>query len=137
LLHPDVINPLQDLSLDAVKAGFQLRLASSYRNFPRQLLIWNQKASGARAVLDSNSQIINILSLTDDEKLWAILRWSALPGASRHHWGTDIDVYDSSRMSPDYQLQLTLEETIEPGPFAEFHLWLSEKLKEKTCPFFR
>lgn len=136
-LHPDVINPLQDLSLEAAQAGFQLTLASSYRNFSRQLLIWNQKASGVRAVLDSNSQTINIVSLTDDEKLWAILRWSALPGASRHHWGTDVDVYDSSRINPDYQLQLTLEETIEPGPFAEFHLWLTEKLTEKNGPFFR
>jgi LAS superfamily LD-carboxypeptidase LdcB len=136
-LHPDLINPLQDLSLDAAQAGFELVLASGYRNFSRQLLIWNQKASGSRAVLDSNSQPMNILSLTDDEKLWAILRWSALPGASRHHWGTDVDVYDKSRMEPDYQLQLTLQETIEPGPFAEFHLWLTDKLTGKDCPFFR
>jgi LAS superfamily LD-carboxypeptidase LdcB len=137
LLHPDVINPLQDLSLDATRAGFNLTLASGYRNFSRQLLIWNQKASGARAVLDSNSQPINILSLPEDKKLWAILRWSALPGSSRHHWGTDIDVYDRSRIDADYQLQLTLEETIAPGPFAGFHLWLTEKLTEKNCPFFR
>jgi LAS superfamily LD-carboxypeptidase LdcB len=136
-LHPDLINPLQDLSLEAARAGFQLTLASGYRNFSRQLLIWNQKASGIRAVLDSNSRTINIMTLADDEKLWAILRWSALPGSSRHHWGTDVDVYDKSRMSPDYQLQLTLEETIEPGPFAEFHQWLTEKLAEKNCPFFR
>ncbi len=38
----------------------------------------------------------------------AILRWSALPGASRHHWGTDIDVYDRGCSSgAAYALQLT------------------------------
>jgi LAS superfamily LD-carboxypeptidase LdcB len=136
-LHPDVIKPLEDLMLEATGAGFQLTLASGYRNFSRQLSIWNQKASGARAVLDSNSLPINVTSLSDDEKLWAILRWSALPGASRHHWGTDVDVYDRSKIDVNYQLQLTLEETMKNGPFAEFHLWLTQRLMEKNCPFFR
>jgi len=30
--------------------------------------------------------------LGERERMYAILRWSALPGASRHHWGTDIDL---------------------------------------------
>jgi LAS superfamily LD-carboxypeptidase LdcB len=137
-LHPDVIVPFQDLSHAAAQAGFLLTLASGYRNFSRQLLIWNQKVSGLRPVYDfEGNNIVNMTILSDDEKLWAILRWSALPGASRHHWGTDIDVYDKSRINPDYELQLTRAETVEPGPFAEFHLWLTEKLSEKNCPFYR
>ncbi len=136
-LHPDVIVPLQELSRVAAEAGFLLALASGYRNFSRQLLIWNQKVSGARAVYDSEGNIVNMTILSDDEKLWAILRWSALPGASRHHWGTDVDIYDRSKIDANYQLQLTVAETVEPGPFAEFHLWLTEKLAEKNCPFYR
>ncbi len=136
-LHPDVIKPLEDLTIAAAEAGFQLTLASGYRNFSRQLLIWKQKALGLRSVLDSNGQPINIASLTDDEKMWAILRWSALPGASRHHWGTDVDVYDRSTIDVNYQLQLTLEETQADGPFAAFHLWLTKQLTEKRSPFFR
>ncbi|MBK8187087.1 MAG: M15 family metallopeptidase [Cellvibrio sp.] len=136
-LHPDVIVPLQELSRVAAEAGFLLALASGYRNFSRQLLIWNQKVSGARAVYDSEGNIVNMTILSDDEKLWAILRWSALPGASRHHWGTDVDIYDRSKIDANYQLQLTVAETVEPRPFAEFHLWLTEKLAEKNCPFYR
>lgn len=136
-LHPDVIVPLQDLSRVAAEAGFLLTLASGYRNFSRQLLIWNQKASGLRPVYDSKGNIVSMTILSDDEKLWAILRWSALPGSSRHHWGTDIDVYDQSKIDANYQLQLTTEETQANGPFAEFHSWLTAELTEKNCPFFR
>jgi LAS superfamily LD-carboxypeptidase LdcB len=136
-LHPDVVIPLQELSSDAEQFGFQLTLASGYRNFSRQLFIWNQKASGMRVVLDSSGLPLELMSLTDDEKLWAILRWSALPGSSRHHWGTDVDVYDRSKIDSDYQLQLTVKETEEGGPFAEFHHWLTRKLTEKNCPFYR
>lgn len=137
LLHPDVILPLQDLSIDATKAGFVLTIASSYRNFARQLSIWNQKALGTRPVLDSSGNVIDMQFLSDAEKMWAILRWSALPGASRHHWGTDIDVYDRSKIDETYRVKLTVDETELPGPFAEFHLWLTDKLMEPDCPFFR
>ena len=38
------------------------------------------------------------------------MRWSAIPGSSRHHWGTDLDVYDAAAVTPDYQVQLTPQE---------------------------
>lgn len=136
-LHPDVIEPLQNLSSAAAREGFVFAVASGYRNFSRQLAIWNQKALGMRLVLDSFGNPIDMQLLTDDKKLWAILRWSALPGSSRHHWGTDVDVYDRSKIDENYQLKLTLDETEASGPFAEFHLWLTEKLQGKDCPFFR
>lgn len=136
-LHPEVIQPLENLSVAAAKAGFILTLASGYRNFSRQLVIWNQKALGVRPVLNSSGNVIDMQFLSDDEKLQAILRWSALPGASRHHWGTDVDLYDRSKIDETYQLKLTVDETEPPGPFAEFHLWLTDKLGEKDCPFFR
>ena len=36
--------------------------------------------------------------------------YSALPGASRHHFGTDLDIYDTRPIDDDYQLQLTPDE---------------------------
>ncbi|MET0355487.1 MAG: M15 family metallopeptidase, partial [Cellvibrio sp.] len=123
--------------IDSAKnAGFDLRVASGFRSFERQLHIWNSKANGIRPVLDETGNTININMLNDDEKVFAILQWSALPGASRHHWGTDIDVYDASRMAPGYELQLTLAETEDGGPFAEFHLWLTQEL-EQGSDFYR
>lgn len=136
-LHPLAVEPLQSLALAAEKAGFALAVASSYRSFDRQLSIWNNKARGLRPVLDSAGGPLDISCLSDREKIFAILRWSALPGASRHHWGTDLDIYDSSRISVDYSLQLTVEETEGEGPFAEFHQWLSAELECNSRGFIR
>lgn len=136
-IHPQLLTPLINLTNKAKVAGFDLRVASGFRSFERQLLIWNNKANGLRPVLDETGQLIDINQLCDDEKVFAILRWSALPGASRHHWGTDIDIYDASRINDDYQLQLTVEETQDDGPFAEFHCWLSQELENNTNDFYR
>ena len=137
LLHIAAVQPLRNLAKAAETVGFCLQVASSYRNFERQLLIWNHKANGLRAVLDSNGEPIDMTKLTDKEKVFAILRWSALPGASRHHWGTDLDIYDSSRVSPNYSLQLTVAETQHDGPFAPFHEWLTVELTTKAQGFYR
>lgn len=136
-LHPAAMAALQHLAQRARAQGFELKVASSYRSFERQLLIWNNKARGLRPVLDDNGKAIILENLSPYEKIVAILRWSALPGASRHHWGTDLDVYDSSRLSSDYQLQLTVEETEADGPFAEFHRWLSKEMQRPGCSFYR
>jgi len=135
-IHPQILNPLIELTDKAKSAGFDLRVASAFRSFERQLLIWNNKVSGLRPVLDKTGTAIDINSLNDDEKVFTILHWSALPGASRHHWGTDVDVYDASRMPEGYELQLTLEETENGGPFAEFHQWLTQELQGGSS-FFR
>lgn len=136
-IHAHVLTALLGLIEKAKTAGFDLRVASGFRSFERQLLIWNNKANGLRPVLDEAGQVMDLSQLSDDEKVYAILRWSALPGASRHHWGTDIDVYDASRIPDDYSLQLTVEETQGDGPFAEFHRWLSRELQESSQDFYR
>jgi len=136
-IHPQVLNSLMEIIARAAAAGFDVQIASGFRSFERQLLIWNGKANGLRPVLDEFGQVIDLNNLNDDEKVYAILRWSALPGASRHHWGTDIDVYDASRIDDSYQLQLTVEETENGGPFAEFHAWLSQDLQQNPQEFFR
>lgn len=39
----------------AAKAGFKLQSASAFRDFSRQQLIWNEKFTGKRPVLDKQS----------------------------------------------------------------------------------
>lgn len=136
-LHPHVLPALQDLYSSAATAGFHLAIASGYRSFARQLHIWNQKAEGLRPVLDSDGVPLDMSQLSDDKKMFSILRWSALPGTSRHHWGTDLDVYDLSRINTDYQVQLTIDETEGDGPFADFHRWLTAELEQQSSSFFR
>jgi LAS superfamily LD-carboxypeptidase LdcB len=137
-LQPALAAPVQALAEAAAQAGYRFEVASGFRSFERQLGIWNAKAKGERPVLNDQGAPLDMGRLNDRERVFAILRWSALPGTSRHHWGTDLDVYDSSRFPPDYRLQLTVEETREDGPCAEFHVWLSEYLRSPDNPgFFR
>ncbi len=137
-IHQALFAPLEMLADAAERAGFAMRLASAFRSFDRQLAIWNAKASGARPVLDSNGVPLDVAALDEAALVHAILRWSALPGSSRHHWGTDVDVYDARGLSNGQTLQLTRAETEAGGPFAAFHRWLDEYLASAQNPgFFR
>lgn len=136
LLHPYALAPLLELknaAKDEINADLQI--VSSYRNFERQQLIWDAKIKGERKVLDDQDNIINKKDLSLEEYLLKVLRFSAIPGASRHHWGTDFDIYDANKISKE-NLQLTHSECIENGPCAELHLWLDHYLKS-THNFFR
>jgi len=135
LIHKEAIASLKTMREEAVAAGFSLKLASGFRSFDQQLNIWNKKALGLRPLLDSSGLALDYSTLTSTEIVYAILRWSALPGASRHHWGSDIDVYDSSRMPEGYKVQLVPQESGPGGIFEEFHLWLDDNLKHFN--FFR
>ena len=48
----------------------------------------------------------------------AILLWSALPGASRHHWGRTSTSSTGPRSPPDYRPQLIAKEFAPAGPFS-------------------
>ncbi|MDX1734889.1 MAG: M15 family metallopeptidase, partial [Halioglobus sp.] len=106
----EVAEAFAALRRDAASAGFDLAIASSFRSFSRQLAIWNGKAAGRRPVLDDSGDEVQVRALEPGQLLRAILRFSAIPGASRHHWGTDMDVFDGSAMPEDYQLQLSPRE---------------------------
>ena len=136
-LQAEVLAALHELRARAAAAGFDMRVASGYRSFARQLLIWNNKAMGLRPVLDDRGLALDIARLGERELAFAILRWSALPGASRHHWGTDLDVYDAAAMPAGYQLQLTQAETRGDGVFAPFHRWLDSELQRPEAVFYR
>lgn len=119
----------QAMADSAAKDGIKLAICSAYRPFDRQLAIWNAKASGKRAVLDINEQPVDISPLSDDELVDLILLWSALPGASRHHWGTDIDVFDAEQIEAK-SLRLVEAEYRDGGPCAQLHQWLVANAKD-------
>jgi len=112
----------------AAKAGFKLQSASAFRDFSRQQLIWNEKFTGKRAVLDTQSVPLDISLLNEGELCEAILHWSALPGASRHHWGTEIDIYDPFRLPSGQSLQLEPWEYETGGYFSELNQWMSDNM---------
>ncbi len=63
----------------ALKDGIELRITSASRNFFTQRVIWENKWRNSRVPA-------GIARVRD------ILKYSSVPGISRHHWGTDIDL---------------------------------------------
>ena len=132
LLHPSAVSAYLEMRAAAKSQGIVLAIASGFRSFERQLSIWNRKWSGALMLRDQSGRELDVTALTDDEKLAAILHWSALPGSSRHHWGTDLDVYDPTEFTnTDRQLQLVPSEYCDPqGPCFSLWQWLTEHASE-------
>jgi len=135
-LHNKVVEPWKHLVASAKKDGFDLAIASGFRGFERQQYIWDAKICGKRPVLDDQSREIDISRLLPLEKVKRVMRWSALPGASRHHWGTDIDIYDRAAVPKDYKVQLIAEEYTGDGPFAAMSAWLVDYLQQEQAPSF-
>ena len=123
-LHPEAAQALLAMRAAARADGMQLAVVSAFRDFRRQVAIWDGKFSGTRTVFDRHGQAVDWRGLADSAKVRAILQWSALPGASRHHWGTDFDVIDSAAVGQSYRPQLTAEEFAARGVFAKLGSWL-------------
>jgi len=112
----------------AAATGIDLVAASSFRDFARQLAIWNDKWRGERPLLDRAGRPLEVAGLDAAARIDAILCWSALPGGSRHHWGSDVDVFDAAAMPAGYRVQLVPEEYAGAGVFARLTPWLDENM---------
>ena len=135
LVHEEIKDDLQDLVRAAEKNGFRLVVASGFRHFERQRALWNEKLQYRRPVLDEKGHLVTLEDKSPKQKLEALLRFSALPGLSRHHWGTDVDVFNAAALRPEERIQLTPQEAQEGGSQASFCQWLASALDQSA--FFR
>lgn len=88
-LRKDTYKAFQQMHEAAQKDGIQLVIISATRNFESQKSIWEAKWTGQRLVDDEDiSQTIP----EPRQRALKILEYSSMPGSSRHHWGTDIDL---------------------------------------------
>ena len=119
----------------ASHAGIDLVPVSSYRDFARQTMLWNRKWRGERPLYDRAGRPLEHAALGESELVDAILCWSAIPGGSRHHWGSDLDVIDAAAMPQGYQVQLLPDEYAADGVFARLTGWLDANMNRYG--FFR
>ncbi len=82
----------------AAKDGWELVLVSGYRSFEGQRLLWNRYFK--RATKDETG---------DDQKMVkTVMRYTSVPGFSRHHWGTDLDISEKTLrgqlLTPDEEI---------------------------------
>lgn len=126
--HPKVAEAFMDMRAEARLAGIDLLPFSSFRDFKTQLRIWNDKYLGRKPLYDETGRVRDYASLSEEEVIRHILDWSALPGGSRHQWGTEIDVVDAAAMPEGYEPKLLPEEVREGGIFHSLHGWLDANI---------
>jgi len=124
VLHPAAAVALTRMRAAALAAGIDIAAASSFRDFETQRRIWNEKWTGRRPLYDGAGRRLVAARLRPAARVLAILTWSAPPGASRHHWGTDVDLYDRAALPAGATLELVPAEYGPAGPFAALSAWL-------------
>ena len=110
-LLPEADRAFQEMSAAAQKQGITIKVVSSYRSFERQKSIWNRK------FLRFKSQ-----GLKDGEAIAKIIEYSTLPGTSRHHWGTDLDIIDAE--PPEEGDVLLPHKFHDNGPYNTLREWM-------------
>lgn len=134
-LHFEVVTSFLAMRDAARRGGIDLQAVSSHRDYDRQVTLWNRKWRGERPLYARDGRLLDRAALSEPQLVDAILAWSALPGGSRHHWGTDVDVVDGAAMPDGYQVQLLPEEYAADGVFARLTAWLDRNMER--FGFFR
>lgn len=96
----------------ALKDSIQIKIVSSFRSFTQQKNIWNEKY--LRYTKEGNTPI---------QAIEKIIEYSTIPGTSRHHWGTDIDIIDGGVIDPDDDV-LQTQFFDEPNIYKPLKTWL-------------
>jgi D-alanyl-D-alanine carboxypeptidase len=92
LLRKDAYESFVKMAEAAKAEGITLTIISATRNFEKQRGIWEGKWTGSRLIENG----ANAAKKYPNPKTRAlkILEYSSMPGSSRHHWGTDVDLND-------------------------------------------
>lgn len=81
-LRRDTLGALLAMTQEATRSGISLWVVSGFRGFEDQRRIWDNK-------------FFNLFAKSHPDELSRvrhILEYSSMPGSSRHHWGTDLDL---------------------------------------------
>lgn len=89
LMHREAYEAFQKMWEAAEADGIELKILSATRNFDYQKGIWERKWNGQRQV---EGHALPDWLPNPVARARKILEYSSMPGTSRHHWGTDIDL---------------------------------------------
>ncbi len=93
-LQKEASKSFEAMKKEAAKEKIKLHITSGYRSYNKQIEIWNGKYDRYSAK-----------GLKGLELIRKITEFSAMPGTSRHHWGTDADILDISVLQPKNPLE--------------------------------
>lgn len=110
-LLPQVEMAFLEMQSAAKKDSLNIKIVSSFRSYTAQKRIWNRKYS--RFIKEG---------LPPKKALQKIIEYSTLPGTSRHHWGTDIDIINTD---PVINEDVLLEKHFNRGGvYEKLHQWM-------------
>ena len=112
-LRKEAHDALLSLKKEALKSDIRIQVVSSYRGYNHQNKIWERKYN----------RNIN-KGLTPQESINKIIEYSTIPGTSRHHWATDIDIIDINVAQPSSVLRPSHFE--DNGCYRKLKLWMDE-----------
>ncbi|SUZ75059.1 uncharacterized protein METZ01_LOCUS27913 [marine metagenome] len=112
-LEKNTFNAFNKMQIAAKKDGVDLKIASAHRGYDRQKLIWNTKFK----------KFTTEFNLKPSQVVYEIIRFSTIPGTSRHHWGTEIDIIDNNY--PDEEDVLISKKFEKDGIFFKVKNWLN------------
>ena len=110
-LLPEVARSFEFMKEAALKDSINIKIVSSFRSFNKQKEIWNRK-------FKKNDS----LGFSKNKNILKIIEYSTIPGTSRHHWGTDIDIVDDN-FKPEGDVLLT-EKFYNDGTYVQLKKWL-------------
>ena len=109
----EVQKAFDEMKTAAKKEGINLTIVSGYRSYERQEQIWNRKWKRYE------NQGLNSEQIFDK-----IVEYSTVPGTSRHHWGTDLDIIDSNA---SYSGDVLVPKKFHgDGPFCKMKDWMDQ-----------
>lgn len=117
-LRKEAHDAFLEMKAAAAKDGIDIKIVSSYRSFDRQVNIFERK----------------YMNYTDNEgmepleSIDKIIEYSTIPGTSRHHWGTEIDIIDGSGKADGDVL--VAEKFEQDGPFGKLKAWMDENSEQ-------
>ena len=112
-LREEVMLQFNLMKKAAKEKGFNIHVISSFRSYSHQNRIWERKYRDFRN-----------RGLSHQNTIDKIIEYSTIPGTSRHHWGTDLDIIDTTKGFPKNPLSEV--HFNEGGSMRKFKLWLDE-----------
>lgn len=94
--------------------GLNIEVVSAYRSFERQ-----------KQIFEGKYKRFTKAGLTPLAAIEKIIEYSTIPGTSRHHWGTDIDIIDANG-TPRPSSVLQAKHFHGAGPFCKLKEWLNK-----------
>ena len=111
-MQEEVYEAYERMRHAAAKEGIDIKVVSAHRSYHRQREIWNAKY-----------KTLTLQGLPAKDAIQEIITYSTLPGTSRHHWGTDIDIIDNA--NPQSGDVLLAEKFYGDGPSSALRSWMN------------